>query len=207
MHYCHSCDTQIAMEPHDGFAICPICGRMDDGAAVRPLFVVTGASGSGKTAGLAPLAHLLTGRCVTFDVDWLIDAARDLGKGPPVRWPAFQEAWLAIAHGVAQSGMPTVLLGPFIPRHLEELSASRWVSDIYFSLLDCPDDVRRDRIKTRPTWRRHDVEGQVGFGKWLRTHIDHHFDTNEGTPEDIAVAISAWDIDRMTSPRSQQEDS
>ena len=127
MHYCHSCDTQIAMEPHDGFAICPICGRMDDGAAVRPLFVVTGASGSGKTAGLAPLAHLLTGRCVTFDVDWLIDAARDLGKGPPVRWPAFQEAWLAIAHGVAQAGMPTVLLGLFIPRHLEELSARRWV--------------------------------------------------------------------------------
>src|SRR5580658_1573472 len=206
MHYCQSCDSPVTLQPRDGHAVCPQCGRADDAAARSPLFVVTGASGSGKTAVLAPLARVLAGRCVTFDVDWLLDAARDLGDGPPIRWPAFQEAWLAIAHGVAQSGMPTVLLGPFIPRQLEDLYARRWVSDVYFSLLDCPDDVRRERIATRPKWRSRDVDGQVGFARWLRDNVDQQFDTNAGTPEDTALAISAWVIDRMTRPRSQHED-
>jgi hypothetical protein len=62
------------MEPLDGFALCPDCGYRDV-AAVKPLCFVTGGSGSGKTAVFAPLARRLQGRCITFDVDWLLDAA------------------------------------------------------------------------------------------------------------------------------------
>jgi hypothetical protein len=50
------------MEPRNGHAVCPQCGRAGDAAALRPL---------------------------------------------------------AIAHSVAQAGMPTVLLGPLIPGHLQ----------------------------------------------------------------------------------------
>jgi hypothetical protein len=50
---------------------------------------------------LAPLARQLAGRCLTFDVDWLLDAAGALSGGQPARWPAFRDAWLAVAHGVA----------------------------------------------------------------------------------------------------------
>ena len=48
----------------------------------------------------------------------------------PIRWPAFRAARLAVTQGVAQAGMPTVLLGPLIPEHLEDLPARRWVGDI-----------------------------------------------------------------------------
>jgi predicted ABC-type ATPase len=161
MHYCQSCDSPVAMEPRNDRAVCPQCGRVDDGAALRPLFIVTGASGSGKTAVLAPLARRLADRCVTFDVDWLLDSAGALSGGQPIDWPAFRDAWLAVAHGVAQSGMPTVLLGPFIPTHLEALPARRWIGDIHFLVLDCPDDLRRARINARPHWRSRDVEEQV----------------------------------------------
>lgn len=89
------------MEPRDGRAVCPECGRADEAAALRPLFIVTGASGSGKTAVLAPLARMLAGRCVAFDVDLLLDAAGALSGDRPVNWPAFRDAWLAAAHGVA----------------------------------------------------------------------------------------------------------
>ena len=106
------------MEPRDGFAVCPVC-RYRDAAAVQPLFIVTGASGSGKTAASVPLARRLQGQCITFDADWLLDAAGELSADQPIRWPAFRDAWLAVAHGVAQSGMPTVLLGPLIPQHLD----------------------------------------------------------------------------------------
>jgi hypothetical protein len=145
------------MEPEDGFAVCPECGRAD-AAAVMPLFIVTGASGSGKTAVFVPLGRLLRGQCVTFDVDWLLDPAGELSGDQPIRWPAFRDAWLAVAHGVAQSGMPTVLLGPLIPPHLDGLPGRRWVGDVRFLLLDCPDDLRRERIQARPPWRGRDIE-------------------------------------------------
>jgi hypothetical protein len=183
------------MEPKDGRAVCPECGRADDAAALGPLFIVTGASGSGKTAVLAPLARRLAGRCVTFGADLLLDAAGALSGDRPVNWPAFRHAWLAVARGVAQSGMPTVLLGPFIPRHLPELPARRWIGDIHFLALDCPDELRRARISARPPWRSRDTEEQVEFGRWLRRNIADRIDTSSGTPEDTAAAITAW-IDR-----------
>lgn len=129
MHFCQSCSGAVALEPRGGAARCPVCG-FEVAAAVEPLFVVTGASGSGKTAVLGPLARLLAGRCATFDVDLLIDAAAELSHPRPIRWPAFRAAWLAVTQGVAQAGMPTVLLGPLIPEHLEDLPARRWVGDI-----------------------------------------------------------------------------
>lgn len=182
------------MEPSGGHAVCPQCGRTDD-AVLGPLFIVTGASGSGKTAVLAPLARRLRGRCVTFDADLLIDAASALNGGQPVIWPAFRDAWLAIAHGVAQSGMPTVLLGPFIPDHLRELPSRRWIGAIRFLVLDCPDELRRARISARPAWRSRDIDDQVEFGRWLRRNIPDRVDTSGGTPEDTATAITTW-IDR-----------
>jgi hypothetical protein len=174
------------MEPRDGFAVCPECGRTD-AAAVMPLFIVTGASGSGKTT-----------LCVTFDVDWLLDPAGELSGAEPIRWPAFRDAWLAVAHGVAQSGMPTVLLGPLIPQHLDGLPGRRWVGDVHFLLLDCPDELRRDRIQARPSWRGRDIEEQAEFGRWLRRNVADQVDTSAGTPEDTAAAISSWVGEHMT---------
>jgi hypothetical protein len=171
---------------------------MDDGAALRPLFVVTGASGSGKTAVFAPLARRLQGHCVAFDADLLLDAAGALSGGQPVNWPAFGAAWLAVAHGVAQSGLPTVLLGPFMPGNLDELPARRWIADIHFIVLDCPDELRRARIGARPPWRSRDIEEQVEFGQWLRRNIADRVDTSSGTPEEAAAAVADWIELRLT---------
>jgi hypothetical protein len=152
---------------------CPGCGSRLHVASRAPLFVVTGASCSGKTAILAPLAAALAADCVTFDADVLMDAAGALSRDQPIDWPAFHAAWLAVAHGVAQSGLPTVLLAPIGPGSPESLPARRRIGDIRYLVLDCPDDVRRQRMAARPRWRLHDVEEQVnwaaGFGRTCRT--------------------------------------
>lgn len=195
MHYCQSCDTQVALEPRGGSTVCPVCGRPGADATVADLFIVTGASGSGKTTVLAPLAARLRGRCVTFDADLLMDAAGAFSAGRPINWAAFHEAWLAIAHGAAQSGLPVVLLGPFIPEHLAGLSARRWIGDVHFLVLDCPDELRRARMGARPPWRSQDDEAQLEFGRWLRRNIADRIDTSGGDPEETADAVAAW-IDR-----------
>jgi hypothetical protein len=191
-YYCQSCDEQVAMEPRDGHAVCPRCGRPDDAVTLGPLFIVTGASGSGKSAVFAPLARRMRGRCVTFDVDLLHDAAGAFSGSQPINWGAFFDAWLAVAHGVTQSGMPAVLLGPVVPGNLQQSPARRWIGDIHCIVLDCPDELRRARMSARPPWRSHDTDGQVEFGQWLRRNIADRVDTSRGTPEDTAAAIAAW---------------
>lgn len=52
--------------------------------ALVPLFVITGASGWGKAAVLAPLARGLRGRCATFDVGLLMDPADARSGGQPI---------------------------------------------------------------------------------------------------------------------------
>lgn len=91
--------------------------------------------------------------------------------------------------------MSTVLLGPLIPDHLETLANRRWIGEVHFITLDCPDEVRRARINARPVWRSRDVEEQVEFGRWLRRNIPERVDTSAGTPDDAAAAIAAW-VDR-----------
>lgn len=99
---------------------------------------------------------------------------------------------LAVAHGVAQSGRPTVLLAPLGPGTLESLPARRWIADIRYLVLDCPDDVRRQRMAARPAWRLHDVEDQVSWGRWLRVNVPDRVDTAVGTRADCAAAVASW---------------
>lgn len=204
VHYCQRCDPPVIMEPRDGHAVCPTCGQAGEEAALGPLFVVTGASGAGKTAVFPALARRLQGRCVTFDADWLIDAAGALSGSQPINWSAFRDAWLAVAHGAAQSGLPTVLLGPFIPEHLEGIPARRWIGEIRSIVLDCPDELRRARINARPAWRSRDIDEQVEFGRWLRANIPDRVDTSLGTPQDTADAVAAW-VDRHLADRLRRQ--
>ena len=185
------------MEP-DGEcgARCPVCGEVES-ATIAPLFVVTGASGSGKTTLFPLVARRLAGRAVTFDLDYLLDAAGELSRGEPIDWSSFRSAWLSIAHAVAQSGMPTVLLGPLIPEHLEALPIRQWIGDIHYLVLDCSDETRRGRIENRPPWRGRDIDEQTRFGQWLRANIVDQVDTDQLSLERSADAVAQWVTERL----------
>jgi hypothetical protein len=130
-----------------------------------------------------PVTRPRSGRCSS-------GRRRHTQRQPADQLAAIRDAWLAIAHGVAQSGIPTVLLGPFIPGHLQELPARRWIVEIHFIALDCPDELRRARLNARPPGRSRDTEEQVEFGQWLRRDIADRVDTSRGTPAETAAAIA-----------------
>ncbi|HTT90105.1 MAG TPA: hypothetical protein VMF65_11185 [Acidimicrobiales bacterium] len=192
MHYCQSCDDPVLMEPYGAVARCPRCGQLDETGARMPLFIVTGASGAGKTSVFGPLARLLAGTALAFDVDVLLDSAGMLSGDRPISWPGFRDAWLSVAHGIAQNGLPTVLLGPFIPEHLEQLPARRWVGELNFLVLDCSDELRHQRVAARPPWRDGDFGPQDDFARWLRENIAYRVDTGLGTPADTAREVFTW---------------
>lgn len=195
MHYCQACDEPRAMLPSDdGTARCERCSAVDLSAARLPLLVLSGASGAGKSALFPLLLERLRGWCAVFDVDWLIDP---IGGADRLEWQAFRDTWLHVAHGVAQNGLPTLLLGPFIPEHLADLPGRRWVDGTHFAALDCSAAERRVRIEARPAWRARDIEEQQAFADWLSQHISPLFDTSTDTPEATADAVASWAANRL----------
>jgi hypothetical protein len=183
------------MVPDGERARCPRCGGSQL-ARRAPVFVITGASGSGKTTVFAPLVDALASDAVlVFDVDWLIDPlaalAGDAGMGEP-HWVALRDAWLCVAHGVAQANRATVLLGPFIPEHLERLPARQWISEVHFGVLDCADDERRRRLAVSRGWRDPKIDDHIRFAAWLRANVGPVFRTDEASPAEVAGALAAW---------------
>lgn len=186
-----TCGPASVLERDAGAPVlrCPRCG---DTLRVPglPLFVVTGASGAGKTTIMEPLRRLLPD-CDVFEADLTLQVSA-LG------WEAWRDTWLLLAHGVALNGRVTVLCGSLLPDQLESLPARKLLGPIHFCNLDCPGEILAGRLRARPSWRlRHgSIETAVlehqRFAAWLRGHIEPSFDTSKLSPDEAAEHVAAW---------------
>jgi hypothetical protein len=187
--FCLTCGpgAALARDPAAPVLRCASCGAVTEVPAL-PLFVVTGASGAGKTT-VTPLLCRLLPESAVFEGD-LINQVAALG------WDVWRDTWLRVAYGVAGSGRPTVLCTSLMPDHLESLPARRLLGPIYFGNLDCPDDVLAARLRARPAWRHTNTDEAIlnhqRFAAWLREHIDPSWDTSTLTVEELAGRIVAW---------------
>ena len=85
-----NCGPDTVLERHGGPVLhCPRCG-IPQPVPDLPLFVVTGASGTGKTTITGPLRRALPG-CDVFDADIILQVAA-LG------WDNWRNTWLRLAH-------------------------------------------------------------------------------------------------------------
>jgi hypothetical protein len=187
--FCMNCGPAAVLDRDRAAPVfrCPSCGAVTE-VPTRPMFVVTGASGAGKTTVTAPLGRLLP-ECAVFEGDLILQASA-LG------WDMWRDTWLRIAHGNALNGRPTVLCTSLIPSHLESLPARKLLGPIRFCNLDCPDDVLAERLRARPSWRHSGSEEVIlthqRFAAWLRAHIDPTWDTSALTPDEAAERIATW---------------
>ena len=152
-----------------------------------PLFVVTGASGTGKSAIVDGLRRRLP-HCEPFETDLILQVA-ELG------WDKWQDTWLLLAHGIALNGRATVLCGSLQSEQLEPLPARPLVGDIHFCNLDCPDDVLAERLRARPAWRgwnEQRIAEHQRFAASLRARIEPTFDTSAHSVEEVADQVARW---------------
>ena len=185
--FCLTCGPGTVLERKGAVLHCPRCGIREP-VPDFPLFVVTGASGTGKTTITEPLRRAQPG-CDVFDTDIILQVAA-LG------WDTWRNTWLRLAHAIALNGRVTVLCGSLVPSQLETLPARKLVGPIRFCTLDCPDAVLADRLRARPTWRGTSTEDAIArhqrFAAWLRAHIQPCYDTSQLTPAETAERIAAW---------------
>jgi hypothetical protein len=187
--FCLGCGPQavLAADPGAHRLCCPCCGA-GSWLPALPLFVVTGASGAGKTTITGPLRELLPGYLV-IEADVILHIAA-LG------WDIWRNTWLQLVHAAALGGQVTVLTGSLTPDQMERLPARRLIGPIHFAVLDCNDDVLAGRLQARPAWRGTSSEAVIAeqqrFAAWLRARITPAFDTGIASIADVAGQVAAW---------------
>jgi broad-specificity NMP kinase len=158
-----------AVDPVRDHVACPHCGS-DRPLRRLPLFVVTGASGVGKSTVCEHLAPALADTvCLEADTLWGHVPAT-AADGPGAYW----NVWLDLAVAIHQSGRPVALFGTTVPEHLEECPARPLLRAVhYLALVLDPAELAR-RLRERPAWRGCSadlfVAEMVQFDGWLRAH-------------------------------------
>jgi hypothetical protein len=169
------------------FNVCPRCGEYSDDKTVDvqravaickhckhehqfrllPLFVVTGASCTGKSTVSLQIADKLP-ECVALEGDILW---RDEFNKPQAEYMDFRNVWLRMCKNIAQSGRPVVLFGSVAPGQFEQCPERRYIGDIHYLAYVCRPDILRCRLLARPAWRgsgdSENVERMLSFNDWL----------------------------------------
>lgn len=201
------------------FNVCPGCGEYSEGKEVKlgapaiavcsecdysqsflalPLFVVTGASGSGKTAAALELARI-DQRFVVLDQDILWnDAMSTPGNG----FRLFRNTWLRMAKNIHQSGKSVVLFGSALPEQYESCPERRYFSNVQYLTLICEPAKLETRLTARPSWRNSGtpavLQQMLEFNSWLTKNAGETtppmavLDTSARTIGETVEGIRKW---------------
>jgi len=166
---CGMYSIEKRIDPSGPFAICPHCHYAHP-FLQQPLFIITGASGTGKSTICLSLVSLLKD-CVVLEQDILWGVVPATSED---NYSSYRHVWLRIAKNVGQAGKPVVLCGTALPEQFEECPERRYFSTLHYLTLVCDEDVLIERLKQRPEWRRSHapefLQNMLQFNRWLRVN-------------------------------------
>lgn len=128
------------------------------------LFLITGASGSGKTACIPHLRPLVPGVAVHDFDDMGVPADADA-----VWRQRTTEAWVRRAVEHQREGHDMALTGNVILGEVVACPSAPELDGIAAALLDCHDVARVDRIRARGTWDAA-TQDMLNWAAWQRMH-------------------------------------
>src|SRR5260370_38369140 len=109
---------------------------------MQPLFLISGASGMGKTTVCLSLVSILK-ECVVLEKDILWGMVK---TSPTEKYSSWSNVWLRIAKKIGQSGRPVVLGGKAIPKNFEQCPERRYFSKLNYLSLVCIDNFSIERF-------------------------------------------------------------
>ena len=183
--------------PDGPYAVCPSCQYQHKFVRL-PLFILTGASGVGKSVTCLALAAKTKDFVVMeSDILWC-----DAFNQPATNYRDYRETWLRVCKNISQAGKPVILCGVGSPSQFEQCVERRYFSDIYYLVLVCDDEVLTSRLRNRPRLRGADADEQikkhVEFNRWLKEHAQSTqppmalLDTSEITVAENVAAVMRW---------------
>lgn len=156
------------------------------------LFVITGASGIGKTTACKILFENEKDYIV-MDSDLLWSNIYDT---PEDNYRTYRELWLRVCSNISQIGMPVVLCGCVTPEQYEECTARKYFTEIIYISIVADKDELINRMKcgrgiTDENW----INSSVQFNEWLKDNATKTtpniilVDNTHMNPEEIAEKI------------------
>ncbi len=162
-----------------------------------PLFIVTGASGVGKTTVMQELRELMP-EFVVFSTD--ID-----NFGTTSAKLEYQDRYnllLHFAYFVALSGRGTIICGTFMPWDAKKCDAYNAFSELCFINLHCDDTTRNNRLRNREDkamWTDEMLKQHEEFAQWLLDNAETAYnppmptiDTSSMLPSEVAEQIKKY---------------
>jgi hypothetical protein len=194
---CGMYSVEKHIDPSRPFAICPHC-RYAHPFIQQPLFILTGASGAGKSTACLYLTFLLK-ECVVLDQDILWGVVPDTSEDS---YSSYRNVWLRVAKNVGQAGKAVVLGGTALPEQFEECPERLYFSTLYYLAFVCDDDVLVERLKQRPEWRMshtpENLEKMVQFNRWLKANASLTkppmtlYDTSHRSVDETVKYTAEW---------------
>lgn len=162
-----------------------------------PLFIVTGASGTGKTTVMQELPALMPD-FVVFSTDDDIFGT----TGPKLEYQDRYNILLNFASFVAKSGRGTIICGTMMPWDIENGDRYSFFSDICFINLHCDDATRNHRLRNRgdqAMWSDDMLRQHEQFAQWLLDNAESAYhppmptiNTSNMSPYEVAEQIKHY---------------
>lgn len=202
---CPSCgiySDEKLIDPQGPYVVCPYCG--DRRRFVQlPLFILTGASGSGKsTICLALVARMSECVFLENDIFWRAEFAT-----PENNYYGFRNLCLRAAKNISQASRPVMLCGSAIPEQYETCTERRYFSETHYLALVCNEQELVRRLRDRPGWRRSSmpevIEEMVKFNRWFEENADKTrppmtlLDNTHLSLEETVEQVAVWIRSRL----------
>jgi broad-specificity NMP kinase len=154
----------------------------------KPIYFITGASGSGKTMVIPELLKICPEH-ITLDLDKLY--------GPLEDWDVIKNVWIHVANQMSLNNRVTILSGTFLPWDYEKTDMKDRFQPVFIGL-HCNDEIREERLRARG-WNDEMVRDHKEFNKWIVSHADQDFspampliDTSKASPWEVALQIKEY---------------
>jgi hypothetical protein len=192
---CGMFDEEKTVDPGGPYAICPHCDHHHPFVRL-PLFVLTGASGTGKSAVCLQMSDKLAGCvCLETDIYWRPEFAT-----PDDDYHAFRNLCLRTAKNIGQSGQRVMLCGSSTPGQFEACPQSRYFAGIHYLALVCDNDVLVERLRARPAWRNASSEAFINtmldYNGWFKDNASRPdvtlLDTSHLSESESAARVIEW---------------
>ncbi len=160
-----------------------------------PLFVVTGASGVGKSSACEVLFQNEKDYIVIEnDLFW-----NKVYMTPENNYRPYRELSLRVCANISQAGLPVVLCCAAMPEQLEVCRERGYFTKIHYLAVVCDDNVLEERMRsgreiTDTDW----IQGSKDFNGWFKNRDKTVkpeitlLDNSELTPEEAAEIIDKW---------------
>lgn len=162
-----------------------------------PLFIVTGASGVGKTTVMQELRTILP--------DFDVFSTDDDNFGTTGSKIDYQDRFNILFHfagAVAKSGRGSIICGTIMPWDAKKCDTYDSFSEVCFINLHCDDDIRNNRLQNREDsaiWTDEMLESHKQFAAWLLNNAESAYDppmptidTTITPPKEVAEQIKNY---------------